>query len=188
MHEHELDLWREVTRDVRRAGKKRQPTAATEKRHATKAKNAETVSKKVVASSRVAAPSVRPSQVGGGLDGSTADKLKRGKIDPQANLDLHGLNQAQAHSRLTTFIKRCSDNGLRCVLVVTGKGAPSGAREDSTRRLELTGRSKSGVLKEMVPRWLHEGDVRAMVAGSQSAHAKHGGAGALYVYLRRRRV
>lgn len=187
LHEHELELWHQVTRDVRRASKKRPMNAVAEKRQAMKAKSPEPVPKKPVSHPRPAAPVVRAAPVGAGLDGSTSDKLRRGKIEPQANLDLHGLNQVQAHARLTTFIKRCAESGLRCVLVVTGKGAPSSQRDDARSR-DLTGRSKSGVLKEMVPRWLHDGDVRALVAGSQTAHVKHGGAGALYVYLRRRKI
>ena len=123
-----------------------------------------------------------------GLDGSTADKLRRGKVEPQASIDLHGLTQAQAHLKLVTFVRRCADRELRCLLVVTGKGATPGKAEKDSDVFEMPVRARSGVLKEMVPRWLQDGDVRAQVAGIQTAHVRHGGAGAVYVYLRRRRI
>lgn len=122
-----------------------------------------------------------------GLDGSTAEKLRRGKVEPQASLDLHGLTQSQAHLKLVTFVRRCAERELRCILVVTGKGATPDSAANTTDVFEMPARSRSGVLKEMVPRWLQDGDVRAYVAGTQTAHVRHGGAGAVYVYLRRRR-
>jgi DNA-nicking Smr family endonuclease len=122
-----------------------------------------------------------------GLDGSTAERLRRGKVEPQATLDLHGLTQSQAHLKLVTFVRRCAESELRCILVVTGKGAPARTASQDDVAFEMPARPRSGVLKEMVPRWLQDGDVRAFVAGTQTAHIRHGGAGAVYVYLRRRR-
>ena len=46
--------------------------------------------------------------------------------------------------------------------------------------------SPHGVLKQMVPRWLNEKAFAALISGSGPAHRRHGGDGALYVYLRKR--
>jgi DNA-nicking Smr family endonuclease len=119
------------------------------------------------------------------LDGSTVERLRKGKVEPEATLDLHGLTQAQAHMRLATFVRRSCERQLRCVLVVTGKGAPATSRGGDEGAFELHSRSRSGVLREMVPRWLAEGDLRPLIAGSHGAHIRHGGGGALYVYLKK---
>lgn len=121
-----------------------------------------------------------------GVDGATAERLKRGKVEPDATLDLHGLTQAQAHARLVSFVRRAHEHAYRCILVVTGKGAPRPAREASAGFV-MPERSNAGVLRVMVPRWLEEDALRTLVIGVQGAHQRHGGAGAVYVYLRRKR-
>ena len=100
------------------------------------------------------------------LDGNTAKKLKRGVAKPAARLDLHGLTQEAAHRALSSFLKDAQKNGQRLVLVITGKGTP-------------------GVLKTMVPRWLSQPEFSGLITGIETAHIRHGGAGALYVYLRK---
>lgn len=121
-----------------------------------------------------------------GMDGATAERLKRGKVEPDATLDLHGMTQAQAHGRLVSFVRRAHEHGFRCILVVTGKGAPRAAR-DEPAAFVMPERSNAGVLRVMVPRWLEEDALRSLVVGVQGAHQRHGGAGAIYVYLRRKR-
>lgn len=113
-----------------------------------------------------------------GLDRRTADRLRRGKTEPQARVDLHGHTLERAHGVLTGFISRAHGQGLRCVLVITGKGKP---------REEAFHQSRNGVLKDSVPRWLSLPPLAMLVVGVYPAHAKHGGGGAFYVYLRRRR-
>ena len=92
---------------------------------------------------------------------------ERDPID--ARIDLHGMDQDRARLALHGFLQRCHDDGLRAVLVITGKGT----RGD-------------GVLKRRTPEWLAEPAVRAMVAGVSDAHRRHGGEGALYVALKRK--
>lgn len=172
-------------RDVRRVRRKRAGAVAGELRHLEKPKQATVVPK----------PALRPAAVSkakiaakiSGLDGSTAEKLKRGKVIPEAVLDLHGLTQAQAHARLNSFMRSSAELGRRCVLVVTGKGAPRINKDEAEKGFVMPARSKSGILRVMVPRWLGEGDGQVLVAGTQTAHQRHGGDGALYVYLRRRK-
>jgi DNA-nicking Smr family endonuclease len=121
-------------------------------------------------------PAARPIQKD--LDGNTKERLKRGGVRPQASMDLHGLTQEAAHRALLSFLQRSRKSGFRLTLVVTGKG--NAKNEDA----EWMTRSH-GVLKEMVPRWLNEPEFAALIAGSTPAHVRHGGAGALYVYLRK---
>lgn len=115
----------------------------------------------------------------GGLDGNTAEKLKRGQLMPGARIDLHGLSEERAHRALLSFLRRAQNDGMKLVLVITGKGNPP--REEGAA---WTMRHH-GVLKEMVPRWLNEREFERLIAGSAPAHRRHGGEGALYVYLRK---
>jgi DNA-nicking Smr family endonuclease len=119
-----------------------------------------------------------------GLDGRTADRLRRGQLEPEARLDLHGLTEASAHRALLTFVKGAQARGLKLVLVVTGKGVREDVA-DAPFGMELARRPR-GVLKMMTPRWLRERDLEHLVAVVRNAHRRHGGEGALYVYLRKR--
>jgi len=107
-----------------------------------------------------------------GIDRANAERLKRGLHRIEARLDLHGMTQAEAHRALVTFVEASRDAGRRCVLVITGRG------------LGLAG---SGVLKSSVPRWLEEPQLRQQIIAIASAQPHHGGAGAAYLLLRRRR-
>lgn len=181
----ELALWTEVTKDVRRAQRKKRiaKPLASEPHKKTKEAQAHAQPVAPVPRKPVHLPA-KPVRTHHQLDGSTLRRLREGKVDPDAKLDLHGMTQAQAHSRLATFLHRAHDSDLRCVLVVTGKG---GGRADIDRSPYEPATSGHGVLRAIVPRWLTEGDIRRYVSGTAEAHARHGGAGALYVYLRRRK-
>jgi DNA-nicking Smr family endonuclease len=107
-----------------------------------------------------------------GIDRANAERLKRGLHPIEARLDLHGKTQAEAHGALAAFIHSSSDAGRRCVLVITGRGfGPSGP----------------GVLKSAVPKWLEEVGLRGKILAIAPAQPRDGGAGALYLLLRRRR-
>ncbi len=80
--------------------------------------------------------------------------------------------QVQAHAALDAFVAGRQQRGLRCVLVITGKGRVS---------------REGGVLRAEVPRWLDQSPNRARVLAITHAQPKHGGAGALYVLLKRKR-
>jgi DNA-nicking Smr family endonuclease len=116
-----------------------------------------------------------------GINGATEGRLRRGLIEPQARIDLHGMTQGAAHRALFTWLAAAHGRGLRLVLVVTGKGNP---KNDENAPWMM---SAHGVLKQMVPRWLNEPELAALIAKAQPAHARHGGGGALYVYLRKAR-
>ncbi|MEI9885591.1 MAG: Smr/MutS family protein [Rhizomicrobium sp.] len=117
-----------------------------------------------------------------GLDGRTDERLKRGLLAPDARLDLHGMTEAVAHGALLTFLRGAQARRCKLVLVVTGKGAR--VAEDAPFDMELQQRSR-GVLRSAVPRWLGERDFAGLVASTRTAHKKHGGEGALYIYLRK---
>ncbi len=107
-----------------------------------------------------------------GVDKRLAERLKRGQLPIEGMLDLHGLTQEEAHRQLDGFLALSANAGRRCVLVITGKGV---------------WRPESGILREMVPRWLNEAPSRARVLAIAIAQPRHGGSGALYVLLKRRR-
>lgn len=113
------------------------------------------------------------------MDKKTFGKLKRGKSAPEARIDLHGMTVAAAHSALTSFILRTHADGKRLVLVITGKGRVSDDPDPIPTR--------TGVLRHQVPHWLAQPPLRHSVLQVVEAHQRHGGSGAFYVYLARRR-
>ncbi|HEX3942987.1 MAG TPA: Smr/MutS family protein [Rhizomicrobium sp.] len=118
-----------------------------------------------------------------GVDGRTAERLRKGAIEPDARIDLHGFTELSAHEALAKFVRNAAAGGARLALVVTGKGLGPAA-PDEPFDLELDRRTR-GVLKAMVPRWLQEPALVRFVADVRTAHRRHGGSGALYVYLRK---
>jgi DNA-nicking Smr family endonuclease len=113
----------------------------------------------------VPAPSRKPN----GVDGQTLKHLSRGERRVEAVIDLHGMTVQVAHSALRRFVELQAAAGKRCLLVITGKGGPD----------------RPSRLKHEVPLWLEEW--KPPVLAVTNAQPKHGGAGALYVLLQRRR-
>ena len=104
--------------------------------------------------------------------------LRRGARRADAVIDLHGMRQAEAHGALIAFLHRSRERGHAVVLVVTGKGGAAAGEGLFEER---------GVLRRVVPHWLRLPELRGLVLGFEEAALHHGGAGALYVRLRRRR-
>ncbi|MDG1530588.1 MAG: Smr/MutS family protein [Paracoccaceae bacterium] len=113
------------------------------------------------------------------MDKKAYTKLTRGRLLPEAKIDLHGMTLDRAHPALNAFIQRSYGQGLRLVLVVTGKGK---IKEDHGPIP-----SRIGVLRHQVPMWLNQMPLKPLVMQITHAHGKHGGGGAYYVYLRRQR-
>lgn len=154
-------MWAEAMRDVTRLGGQRHPPPPSPPPAPTPAGE-----RPASAEPRHAA------DLFAGIDRANAERLKRGRHPIEARLDLHGRTQAEAHRALADFVEVCYQNGCRCVLVITGRGlGPDGP----------------GVLKAAVPRWLAEAGPRRRILAVAAAQPRHGGAGALYLLLRRRR-
>lgn len=113
------------------------------------------------------------------MDRKTFHKMSRGKLVPEARIDLHGMTLAQAHPALNNFILTSHARGFRLVLVITGKGKEKDTGGPIPER--------KGALRHQVPQWLKMAPLSAAVMQISEAHLKHGGGGAYYVYLRRRR-
>lgn len=135
----------------------------------------------------LASSSTRPPADLGDIDRKSQERIRRGKIDVDAKIDLHGMRQSEAHQALIARISRARLDGKRVLLVVTGKGA---SKDGPTKDGNGYGSDPfwargGGVLKAQVPKWLREDPLRSMIFSVQQAHQRHGGAGALYVFLKR---
>ncbi len=115
-----------------------------------------------------------------GLDRRTEERLRRGQMEIEARLDLHGLTLAQARPALERFLLSGQARGLRCVLVITGKGGRPSRDPDNPL-------PEPGILRGAVPGWLAEPPLSHVVLRHFPAKGRHGGAGAVYILLRRPR-
>jgi DNA-nicking Smr family endonuclease len=113
------------------------------------------------------------------MDTKSFGKLIRGKIKPEAVIDLHGMTMSEAHPELRNFILGSAQLQRRLVLVITGKGKP---KTDYGRIPE-----RHGVLRHNVPIWLLQPPLSAVILDVTDAHQRHGGGGAIYVFLKKQR-
>ncbi len=170
-------LWDRITRDVAPLQSRRQPPPKPTP--APKKAVAPAERKPAAKPPPAAPPSPKPAELpplapgaSAGLDKRTAQRLKRGQLAIDGRIDLHGMTQAEAHGALSAYLERAQGAARRCILVITGKGRVS---------------ENGGVLRTMAPRWLNAPANRARVLAIAPAQPKDGGAGALYVLLRRKR-
>jgi DNA-nicking Smr family endonuclease len=176
----ERELWRAAMRDVKPLRKGKAAKPKVEHAPAAPAKEPappKPAAKKASAPSAPLPPKPKPVPelaVGrlADMDKRLAERLRRGQLPIEGKLDLHGLTQEEAHDQLGGFIAISQKQGRRCILVVTGKGM---------------WREGAGILRENVPRWLNERPNRTRVLAIAQAQPQHGGAGALYVLLKRLR-
>lgn len=115
------------------------------------------------------------------LDRQTSRQLDKGRLEVEARLDLHGLRQRDAHAQLRRFLKTAQAQGLKHVLVITGKGT------DQTASRSFYEEDERGVLRQAVPHWLSGPEFATLVVSYSQAPRRLGGGGALYVRLRRPR-
>ena len=106
-----------------------------------------------------------------GMDRRLMEKLRKGEFPIQDHVDLHGLTQPEAEISIRDFLLDSYRRGLRCVLVVHGRG--------------LNSENHIPVLKTRVPVWLSRGPVKKIILAFSTARAYDGGTGAMYVLLRR---
>jgi DNA-nicking Smr family endonuclease len=179
INDDERVLWREVTRSVaplrRRHAKVEHETVELAVPKTAEPPRKRPPSTKSATAGRKVAPAPPPPPLAP-LERRLKQRLARGTRDIDARIDLHGRTQSQAHAALLRFVQKCQTDGARLVLVITGKG--NGADGFASER---------GVLKRQVPLWLQLPEFRSYVLAVEEAHGGHGGAGALYVRLRRAR-
>lgn len=114
-------------------------------------------------------PARRRQHVSAHFDDQTHDKLAKGRLPIEGRVDLHGMTQDEAYFLLLSFLRRAFEDGVRYVLVITGKGSRS-----------------DGILRRAVPGWLATPPFRMLVSSHDDAARRHGGGGALYVRVRKR--
>ncbi len=170
----EKSLWQIITRRITplHPEKAAIPTLAAAEERA-KLKERTLKSKRVRPGDTAALASafkISPSDTGREVDRKTMQRLQRGQMDIEATLDLHGCSVRQAEDELRAFLRSAHTRQLRCVLVIHGKGGFAG----------------EGKIKKTMPEWL--GGMPDMVLTHTLAKPQHGGHGASYILLRRKRV
>jgi DNA-nicking Smr family endonuclease len=170
--DEERKLWGHFTRSVAPLGRELMPAVPPPTATSSKTKSPTQVRPpaRVAAAAARTAPGLEP------FDRRLKQRLARGTESLDDRIDLHGKTQSEAHAALLSFLRKAQSHGAKFVLVITGKGG--GARDDWSER---------GVLKRQVPLWLKLPEFRGYVIGFEDAHSGHGGAGALYVRIRRRK-
>jgi DNA-nicking Smr family endonuclease len=163
----EQALWRRVVESVRPLhGEAPPPEAPVEEPPASVARPK--------AAPAPAPPPARKAVPGTTLDGSWDRRLSRGLVAPDRSLDLHGHNLATAWALLDRRLEQAIADGARLVLLITGKAPADGT-------------GKRGRIRAAVGDWLAASRHAAHIAAVRNAHPRHGGAGALYIVLRKRR-
>jgi DNA-nicking Smr family endonuclease len=107
------------------------------------------------------------------MDGRLQKRFKKEEFEVEATLDLHGVVEKVAYEKVCNFIKKSYNIGLRCVLIITGKGESE----------EIF--SERGILKKSVPLWLSQGEISSLVLAYKNPSEALGGKGALYIILRK---
>jgi len=108
-----------------------------------------------------------------GFSRKLMDRLRKGEFPVQEHLDLHGLTKPEAEAKVRGFLLQSHQLGLRCVLLIHGRG--------------LNSEDHIPVLKERLPVWLSRGPVRKIVLAFSTARPYDGGTGAVYVLLKRQK-
>lgn len=181
--DEDQDLWQYVTRDAEPLAKRDPPPPGPtppDDQTPPSGKDGGSPASATMPKARAPAPAEPPKAPAAelthgastGVDRRSAERLKRGQLPIEAALDLHGHTQDQAYAALDSFLGGAQASGLRCVLVITGKGAA---------------KDGGGVLRAQVPNWLNQPPNRSRVLAFSYAQPKDGGQGALYVMLKRKR-
>ncbi|MFT8736316.1 MAG: Smr/MutS family protein [Zymomonas mobilis] len=111
------------------------------------------------------------------LDGSWDRKLSKGSVDPERSIDLHGYTMTSAYRVLESALSQAISQGIRVLLIITGRPPRRNEHGIITR----------GLIRGAIGDWLSFSPYSGHIAAVRNAHPRHGGAGALYVILRRRR-
>ncbi len=176
----ERALWARVTVGVRARG----PVPATAVGEAQPAAPQRTLAAAQPSAGRTRAPLPQPRAVksipaaaANTLDGAWDRRLATGTIVTDMTIDLHGCGLDAAHRRLDAGLARAIGDGCRILLLITGRPPRAG-----TSRIDAPLR---GIIRASVPDWLAASPHVGQIAAVRGAHPRHGGAGALYIVLRR---
>ncbi len=174
LSDEEIELWIAVARSVAQRHGATLPSRAI-KPPAPAPSPAPPRPSALAAKPRHAPPQPPPLQP---FDSRLRKQVARGRSVIDSALDLHGMNQAEAHRALRDYLGRAQAQGQKLVIVVTGKGGPKGRDGEALF-------DEPGVLRRLAPHWLRAPDMRAIVLSFEEAGRAHGGSGALYVRLRK---
>jgi DNA-nicking Smr family endonuclease len=154
-------IWAAYAKGVKPLGRASLPVPTPHPQHALSA-----------SSKRQESKTVSPAQIDfqAPLERSLERRMRNGEIVPEARLDLHGMREDEAHQALIDFIEGQMKNGRRYLLVITGKGCGG-----------------QGVLRARLKGWLAASLFAAHILALRSAAIRHGGAGAFYVLLKKRK-
>ncbi|MET0181660.1 MAG: Smr/MutS family protein [Caulobacterales bacterium] len=161
----ERALWRRIARTVK-TKKPLPPDEAPAEPGPAPLKKRKTAAAAPPAKAKPATPLAQPVADRGG-----EKKVRRGDVEIGMKLDLHGHTQDSARAAVHSFLLDAQARGERAVLIVTGKGRAG----------------ETGVLKRRLPDWLEGKQIRPLVAGIAEAHQRHGGSGAVYVFVKKRK-
>jgi DNA-nicking Smr family endonuclease len=175
----DLSFWRSQTKDLKNQPKLEKHTNVISEDDLErdflelKAGKEELLSfRKVLKESLEPLPDLTLEKNSAGIDKNTNHKFKTGRMPIQAKLDMHGMTQKVAFDALVNFINNSFEQGKRCVVVVTGKGFMSKNR---------------GILKQSLPIWINNEDIRPKILSFCQATIKDGGGGAYYVFLKKKK-
>ena len=171
----EAALWRRVAGTVRRAEPAPMPEIVP---HASPLRRQGPLRESGTKPSHRPLPAQGRREAGNTLDGGWDKRLSTGRIEPDMTVELHGETLSSAHARLNRSLDFAVRTGARIILLITGKAAADNPRLPPTSR---------GVIRASVKDWLAASHHAGRIAAIRAAHPRHGGAGALYVILRRDR-
>ncbi|MFV0279659.1 MAG: Smr/MutS family protein [Rhodoblastus sp.] len=169
----ELELWRAVTATVRPRDPRKIVVVKSVHPKSDRRVDTHFASESVTKPK----PAVRPLGI---IDRRQQRELTKGRLEIDARIDLHGRRLSEAYQAVHDFLRRAHVNGAHMVLIVTGKGG------NRSRIFDASADRDIGVLRRQAPLWLADPRLRHIVAAFGEAAQSHGGAGALYVRLRRK--
>ena len=108
--------------------------------------------------------------------------LKKGKVKIDRRIDLHGYSLIDAHLKLRNEVEKNYNNNKRCLLVITGKGAHKKNLDNEEPPKLFYGKIKNSIIS-----WVNQGDLKKYILTYQDAGIEHGGDGAIFIYLRKKR-
>ena len=183
LSEEEIELWARVTRSAEPLARPQPLRLADRRPRQANTPAASGAEKTAAANPAIVSARNKPAlaRPHAPFDPRISKRIARGRHPIDARLDLHGLRQQDAYVVLRGFLARCQADGLRHVLVITGKGG----KLDELATRDFWHAEERGILRRLVPQWLAEPSFRLHVVSFTESATNHGGSGALYVIIRK---